>query len=111
MICPNCEYEYVEGVTECPDCGKQLIPKEEFEGNLSNPQDWVVVYTCPETYIAEMVKANLLGADIESIILTQKDSSYPVTSGNLAVVKLLVKKKEADEALEIINDISKEEEI
>ena len=111
MICPNCEYEYVEGITECPDCGTELIPKNEFEGNLLNPEDWVIVYTCPETYVAEMIKSNLSGADIESIILTQKDSSYPVTGGDLAVVKLLVKKKDATEALEIINDISKEEEI
>ena len=111
MICPSCEYEYVDGINKCPDCGTELIKKEEFDGNLSNPHDWVIVYTCQENYVAEMLKANLLGADIESIILTQKDSSYPVTSGNLAVVKLLVKKKDAEEALEIINDISKEEEI
>lgn len=111
MICPSCEYEYVEGTTICPDCGTELIPNQEFEGNLLNPEDWVIVYTCPETYVAEMIKSNLSGADIESIVLAQKDSSYPVTSGDLAVVKLLVKKKDATEALEIINDISNEKEI
>lgn len=106
MICPSCEYEYVEGLSKCPDCGTDLIPKDDFEGNLLNPEDWIIVYTCNETYVAEMVKSNLSGADIDSIILAQKDTSYPVTGGDLAVVKLLVKKNDADQALDIINDIS-----
>ena len=99
------------GIEDCPDCGTVLIQKKEFEGNILNPEDWVIVYTCPETYLAEMIKSNLSGANIDSIILAQKDSSYPVTGGDLAVVNLLVKKKDATDALEIINDISKEEEI
>ena len=26
MYCPHCGYEYVEGVTECADCGAKLQP-------------------------------------------------------------------------------------
>jgi hypothetical protein len=26
--CRNCGYEYVEGVTTCPDCGEELLPGE-----------------------------------------------------------------------------------
>jgi len=105
MICPNCEYEYVEGIKVCPDCKTELIPNEEFEGNLTNPDDYVIVYTCSETYEAEMLKANLQGAEIEALVLSQKDRSYPGV-GDLSVVKLLVKKDSAQEALEIINDIN-----
>ncbi|HBC47276.1 MAG TPA: hypothetical protein DCZ43_09540, partial [candidate division Zixibacteria bacterium] len=25
MICPNCKYEYLHGVTKCPDCGADLV--------------------------------------------------------------------------------------
>jgi hypothetical protein len=106
MICPKCEYEYVEGVTVCPDCGTKLIPNEDFEGNLVHPKDWIIVYTCGETYEAEMIKSNLEGADIESLILSQKDRSYPGV-GDLAIVKLLVRKSSAEEALLIIDDINK----
>jgi hypothetical protein len=25
MICPNCKYEYLHGITKCPDCGADLV--------------------------------------------------------------------------------------
>lgn len=105
MICPNCEYEYIEGVTICPDCGSELIPKEEFDGKLVHPSDWVVIFTTGTLYEAEMLKSNLEGAGIESLILSQKDSCYPAV-GDLAIVKLLVKKDDTDEAQSIIKDIN-----
>lgn len=105
MICPVCEYEYIEGIRKCPDCGTQLIPREDFEGNLVHPSDWITVFTCDEIYEAEMLKANLESAEIETLILSQKDRSYPVV-GNLSVVKLLVKKADQQTALDIINDIN-----
>ncbi len=105
MICPKCELEFVDGIVVCPDCGENLVDKEEFEGNLVHPSDWLVVYTTSENYEAEMFKANLLGAEIDSLILGQKDRNYPAV-GDLAVIKLLVKKMDAESAIEIINDIN-----
>jgi hypothetical protein len=109
MICPNCEYEYVEGVTRCPDCGEKLIPIEEFSSHLSKPEDWVTIYTCSETYEADMLKSNLEGAGIQSLILLQKDASFP-TPGDLSVIKLKVKKEDAKEARDIIEDINSRDE-
>lgn len=105
MICPNCEYEYVDGVSVCPDCEVELVTQEDFEGNLVHHADWIVVYTTNENYKAEMYKANLEGAGIEVSILGQKDRNYP-TVGDLSVIKILVKKKDAENALEIIEDIN-----
>ena len=104
MICPNCEYEYIDGITTCADCGAALIEKDDYEGNLVHHKDWVIVFTSGQYYEAEMVKANLEGADIESLILRQDDRSYPAV-GNLQVVKLLVHKNDAEEASEIVLDI------
>ena len=104
MICPKCECEYVDGIKVCSGCGINLIPVEEFEGNLTHPKDWVIAYTGNDLIEAEMLKANLNGAEIETIILSQKDRSY-IYLGEVSPIKLLVKRKDADEALQIINDI------
>ncbi len=105
MICPKCECEYVNGVKVCSDCGIDLIPVDEFEGNLSHPKDWVIVYTGNDLIETEMLKANLEGAEIDSIIISQKDRNL-IYLGEVSPVKLLVKKKDAEEALSIINDIN-----
>lgn len=108
MICPNCESEYIEGIVECPDCKTMLVTKEDFEGKLVHPEDWVIVHTTDHEYLAEMYKANLHGAGIESLIWGQKDSSFPAP-GDLSIIKILVKKIDAEKAAEIIEEINKTE--
>ncbi|MEE9431496.1 MAG: DUF2007 domain-containing protein [Melioribacteraceae bacterium] len=108
MICPSCEAEYVKGISTCTDCGTELIPKEDFELNLVHHQDWTAVYSTDYIYKAEMLKSNLSGAEIEAIILSQKDKNFPV-SGDLSVIKLLVKKEDAEDAKKLIADINKDE--
>ncbi len=105
MICPKCEYEYVEGIKVCPDCGSDLITVEEFEGHLVHPEDWIVVYSTDKSYEADMLKSNLESADIETLILSQNDKNFP-TVGDLSIIKILVRKTEADSALQIIDDIN-----
>ncbi|MBL1215245.1 MAG: hypothetical protein HND52_17900 [Ignavibacteriae bacterium] len=109
MICPNCEAEYVKGITKCADCGETLIPREEFEGHLLKPSDWITVYTTGKIYEAEMLKSNLEGGGIETLIVKQKDSSFPAV-GDLAVVKVNVKKTDAENAVTVIKDILDSEE-
>ncbi|MBI9072759.1 MAG: DUF2007 domain-containing protein [Melioribacteraceae bacterium] len=107
MICPSCEYEYVDGIKICPDCKTELITVDAFEGNLVNPSDWVILCTCKTDYEAQMLKSNLEGAEIETLILDQKDRNFP-TDGDLTVIKVLVRKSDAETAVEITNDISEQ---
>jgi hypothetical protein len=96
-FCPNCTYEYIEGIKKCPDCGTPLV-KELID------HDWVVVYTSDQLYDVQMIKSELESAEIEATILSQKDSNFPVT-GDLAVIKLLVKTEDASSALNYINEL------
>ena len=105
MICPKCEYEYLDSITVCPDCKSELVTKENFEGHLIHPNDWVIVYSCAEDLEADMLKSNLEGADIEVLILNQNDHNFPVI-GDLSVIKVLVKKEDAQDASAIIDDIN-----
>lgn len=104
MICPNCEMEYVEGINTCSDCGVALVTVDDFKGNLVTPNDWGVIYSTDVMYEAEMYKANLESAGIEVNILGQKDLSFPVP-GDLAIIKLLIKKADSEKAQSIIADI------
>ena len=109
MLCPKCEYEYHEGITVCPDCDTELVTIENFEGNLTHPKDWVIVFSCADIVEADMLKSNLGGADIDVLILNQNDRSFPVV-GDLSVIKILVRKDDAEDATAIINDINREQE-
>lgn len=104
-ICPNCNYEYVEGVTYCPDCQTSLVD----EDLITKPEDWTeenweVVYTSNQEYEVEMLKDNLDSAGITSTILSQKDRNFPAP-GDFSVVKLLVQKDDLKSALNFIQSL------
>jgi hypothetical protein len=96
-VCPNCRYEYIEGVKVCPDCGTKLVDQ-------LNEEPWVVVFTSDKQYEVQMIKDELESADIKATILSQKDSNFPVP-GDLAVIKLFVPKEDASAAINFINEL------
>jgi zinc-ribbon domain len=107
-VCPNCEYEYVDGMTICPDCGTKLVDDEYFV----QPEDWTeknwqVVYTSGQEYDVEMLRDNLESAGIKTSILSQKDRNFPAP-GDFSLVKLFVRKDDVQAALNFIEQVKSE---
>lgn len=106
-ICPECKYEYVDGITICPDCGTALVDESKLEKPKElSEDDWDVVYTTNNEYEADMIKDNLEGAGIAAIVLSQKDRNFPAP-GDFSLIKLLVKKTDVKDALNYIEETKK----
>ena len=104
-VCPNCKYEYVEGIAICPDCKANLIDEIELpKYEELSEEDWVMVYSSFNEIDVEMLKDNLESAGIAASMLSQKDHNFPAP-GDFSVVKLLVKKDDVPAALEFIQQV------
>jgi len=108
-VCPNCTYEYVEGIAICPDCNSPLVEENDLQKfeELSEA-DWVLVYTSGDELEIGMLKGLLESAGLIVNVLSQKDHNLPVP-GDLSVVKLLVRKNDVKSALTYIQDVKSRE--
>ncbi len=114
MICPNCEVEFIEGIITCSDCGTGLIQNDEFvkedENEIVSLEDWKVIYSTQDFIEAEMMKANLSGADIEAIVFSKEDRMrLNLSFVGSAPIKIFVRKESVEEATRIINEINNTE--
>lgn len=103
-ICPNCEYEYVEGVAYCPDCETKLVDENVYvKPEEWTEENWETAYTSSHEYEVQMLVDNLKSAGINAAMLSQKDHNFPAP-GDFSIVKLIVHKKDLKAALTYIQD-------
>lgn len=65
--------------------------------------NWVTVFETDQLYLAEMVKGVLYENNIDAVLLSHKDSSYPM----LGSIQILVNPNDQEKAAEIIKTIGK----
>lgn len=102
-------------VGNCVLCGKPLCKEDirkiddayycEDDSHVRISQEYVAVYKTNTDYEADMLVANLQGAGIDAVAFNQHDHVYFVNLGALAVVKIMVQRKDAERAKEIIDSI------
>ncbi len=103
--CPECNYEYVEGVEQCADCLVDLVDQlpedEEPKANFK----WLPLHPLPGPVYAEMVKEVLEKNDIPCIIkkdfLSSAYGSQGTVSAGLETL-IFVPEDRAKESEEIL---------
>ncbi|MFN0158073.1 MAG: putative signal transducing protein [Bacteroidota bacterium] len=76
--------------------------------NVKSAFNWVVACTTGTMYEAEMIKANLEGAGIATMVLSQNDSTYVTTLGDLSVTEVMVPGEHLDEAKRFLRAVEAE---
>lgn len=95
----------------CDDCsvmkqGRIFCNNDEHVKAAFN---WVVACTTSTDYEAQMVCANLEGANIPSMILSQRDRMYVTTVGDLAVTEVMVPKESLEAARRFLKALEAEQ--
>lgn len=98
------------GIPLCEECmteadGKHFCRKDE---HVVVQQGYAIVFRTANEYEADMLVANLQGADIPALVFNQHDHSYFVGVGALALVNVMVPAHQTRQALEIIEAIMSE---
>lgn len=108
-FCPRCKYEYVDGKTECVDCGAQLVDELPVENDVDVDDD--VRYVAFRSYAsrvhAEMVREVLANEGISAIIKGDEllGGGTGLSAGGVARIMLWVPEDEKADAGRIADSI------
>lgn len=94
--CPVCEYEYVEGLDKCPDCGAALVDK------LPQEEEMVSIYIAEDSNEAAIVRGILDEAGIPVAETPDVNHDLDIFNSPIEEEDIHVPKSRADEAKKIL---------
>lgn len=110
--CPECRYEYLPGINQCPDCGTELVNELPEIRTEASDIDWAPLKPLPGMVYAKMVAEVLDQRGIPNYIQSL------FGSGGLGVIsgadfagssaKIFVPENRLKEAAEIQQDMMKD---
>ena len=109
MFCPNCHYEYLPGVTNCPDCGEPLVAQllpESVGGKINQePPELITVYVTSDLSLIAAAKSMMGEAGIAYEVKgEQRLYYYPLSSAEIQVDI-----NRSMEAQDLLKDLEKSE--
>ena len=105
MFCPQCQSEYVEGITECAECQISLVealPEDDVEY-----RPFITVQTYHSRQDAELGKSFLEDRGIDAVLETDDAGGASPGLAFTQGVRLLVKAEDAREAEELFKESEK----
>lgn len=104
--CPNCRFEYKEGISECPDCGTPLVDKLPEEKPPEGPS-FVSLRNLPSRLYAQMLQEALKNEGIASMIKGDEGIPLRTTTIHIPVSKITiwVPEKDLERAEEIADQM------
>jgi Putative prokaryotic signal transducing protein len=103
-FCPQCGAEFLEGTTDCSDCGVPLIPVRPSKRPVQlDPEDLVEVWRAQGELNAQLTRSLLESGGITSMLAGESlRLTHGFTVDGLALVRILVHPDDVTRACEII---------
>jgi len=106
--CPTCKTEYVEGKTECVDCGATLVDELPFQAVPAEGTTWVEIASTGADDEARLMKGFLDAEGIPAQIESVKFSQEPVNFGTMGDIRVYVAAEDEQRALDLLRQRQEE---